>query len=133
MIIGTIRQAGDVWVLAEVWLPDRGARRELRMRVDTGADRTTLSLADLRLDPEPAPQADDAVLVSGAGGTYVAGRAEPAMIRLRHDSGPVWATPISVVLLDAPPGHARLGLDVLRQLLVVIDPGEAAVRMEPLV
>ena len=101
------------------------------MLVDTVSDQTTVSFADMDLETQPDPPPDDAAQVAVAGGRFVPGRSAVAMITLTQTEGSAWSIPTEIVLLSGPAGNARLGLDVLRHMLIVIDPEEAEVRMQP--
>ncbi|MFN0095961.1 MAG: hypothetical protein ACKVVT_14440 [Dehalococcoidia bacterium] len=54
-----------------------------------------------------------------------------AILRFEHDDGRPAAVLCELVLLDGPPRQARLGLDVLRSMLIVYDPGGETVLLEP--
>lgn len=114
-----------------VWVPALALRGPVSLLIDTGASRTSLSPRDLEAPPLSPLPPDDAASVVVAGGLSVFGRPMPAMLTFTHDDGTTWATLVELLVTDGPPGHARLGTDVLRHLLLVIDPGDSQVVLEP--
>jgi hypothetical protein len=108
-----------------------GRPKDVSLVVDVSLDRTVVSYSDLDAQP-PGPTAlDDRVLVLGLGGLVVGGRTERAILSFEMDAGGRWGATIEVVLADIPAGESRLGLDILREWLMVYDPAADSVLFEP--
>ncbi|MFN0094720.1 MAG: hypothetical protein ACKVVT_08070 [Dehalococcoidia bacterium] len=131
MISGQVGDNKRASVDAQVWVPTLGARVDVRLRIDLGADVTSVSFSDLGLDAPPAVPLDDAALVQVEGARVVPGTSSRALIRFTHDEGATYTAMVDLVLLGGPEGHARLGLDVLGSMVLVYDPGSAAAFLEP--